>query len=112
MENPLLSLGLASGLASGQGPLPIPFDRILPEHVEPAISELIARSEAALDAIERAPRTYQATLGALETATEQLDLSMNVVDHLQGVATTPALRSAYDAANELVSAFRSSIALR
>jgi|ERR1041384_7212662 oligopeptidase A len=45
MENPLLSVGLN-----------VPFDRISAEHVEPAISELIRRSEAALDAIESAPR--------------------------------------------------------
>jgi oligopeptidase A len=104
MENPLLTVG--------QQTLDVPFDRISAEHVEPAITELIARSEAALDAIEKAPRTYATTLGALESATEQLELSMSVVEHLESVATTPALRDAYNAVLPSVSAFWSSIALR
>jgi oligopeptidase A len=101
MENPLLAVGLD-----------VPFDRISAEHVEPAITELIRRSEAALDAIERAPRTYEDTLGALERATEQLELSMGIVEHLESVATTSALRDAYNAVLPSVSAFWSSIALR
>jgi oligopeptidase A len=104
MENPLLTVG--------QQTLDVPFDRISAEHVEPAIKALIAKSEAALDAIEKAPRTYAATLGALETATEQLELSMSVVEHLESVATTPALREAYNGVLPSVSAFWSSIALR
>src|SRR5258706_8770248 len=101
MENPLLTVSLD-----------VPFDRIAAEHVEPAITVLIARAEAALDAIEKAPRTYATTLGALEAATEQLELSMGVVEHLESVATTPALRDAYNAVLPNVSAFWSSIALR
>jgi oligopeptidase A len=104
MENPLLTVG--------QQTLDVPFDRISAEHVEPAIKALIEKSEAALDAIENAPRTYAATLGALETATEQLELSMSVVEHLESVATTPALRDAYNGVLPSVSAFWSSIALR
>jgi oligopeptidase A len=90
----------------------VPFDRISAEHVQPAITALIAQAEAALDAIEKAPRTYAATLGALEAATEQLELSMSIVEHLESVATTPALRDAYNAVLPSVSAFWSSIALR
>jgi oligopeptidase A len=104
MENPLLTVG--------QQTLDVPFDRISAEHVEPAIKELIARSEAALDAIENAPRTYAATLGALESATEQLELSMSIVEHLESVATTPALRDAYNSVLPSVSSFWSGIALR
>jgi oligopeptidase A len=101
MENPLLTLTFD-----------IPFDHIEAEHVEPAIKRLLSQSEAALDAIEHAPRTYAGTLGALETATEQLDLAMNIVEHLEGVATTPALREAYNAVLPAVSSFSSSVSLR
>ena len=101
MENPLLTVSLE-----------VPFDRILPEHVQPAITELLSRSEAALDAIERATPSYDSTLGALEAATEQLELAMGIVEHLESVATTPALRDAYNAVLPGVSAFWSSIALR
>jgi oligopeptidase A len=104
MENPLL-------LQPGES-LEVPFDRIAAEHVQPAIQELIARSEAALDAIEKAPRTYADTLGALELATERLELSMGIVEHLESVATTPALREAYNAVLPSVSAFWSGISLR
>ena len=101
MENPLLT-----------PTLDVPFDRIQAAHVQPAIQELLKRSEAALDAIERAPRSYATTLGALETSTEQLELAMGIVEHLEGVATTPELRDAYNAVLPNVSAFWSSIALR
>ncbi len=101
MENPLLTVSLE-----------VPFDRIRPEHVQPAISVLLARAEAALHAIEAAPRSYAATLGALETATEPLELAMSIVEHLESVATTPALREAYNAVLPEVSAFWSGIALR
>lgn len=101
MENPLLSASLQ-----------VPFDLIQAEHVQPAIKELLTRSEAALDAIEKAPRTYAGTLGALESATEQLEFSMGLVEHLESVATTPALRDAYNAVLPDVSAFWSSISLR
>lgn len=101
MENPLLTASLE-----------VPFDRIKPEHVQPAIVALIAQAEAALDAIEQQTPSYQNTLGALEVATEQLELSMGIVEHLESVATTPALRDAYNAVLPSVSAFWSSIALR
>ena len=48
-------------------------------------------------------------LGALERATEALELTMTVVAHLESVATTPALRDAYNAVRPKVSAFSSSI---
>lgn len=101
MENPLLDATLE-----------VAFDRIRPEHVEPAIRELIERAEAALDAIEQAPPSYASTLGALEAATEQLELAMGVVEHLENVATTPELREAHNAVLPSVSAFWSSVALR
>jgi oligopeptidase A len=101
MDNPLLSLSFD-----------IPFDRIQPEHVEPAITKLIARAETALTDIEAAPRTYATTLAALEQATEALEIAMSVVEHLENVATTPELRAAHDAVLPGVSAFWSSIPLR
>ena len=89
----------------------VPFDRITAEHVEPAVDELIAAGQAAIDAIaaDSAPRTYDSTLGALERATEALEWAMTVVGHLESVATTPALRTAYNAVQPRVSAFWSKI---
>ena len=91
----------------------IPFGLIRPEHVVPAVDELLERAQAALDAIasQSGPRSYEDTLGALEHATEPLEYAMGVVEHLESVATTPALRDAYNAVLPKVSAFWSSIAL-
>ena len=103
MENPLLALSS-----------PPAFDRIRDEHVEPAIRELISRTLATLDAIEAdasAP-TYTSTLGALERATEALETSMGVVEHLESTATTPGLRDAYNAVLPDVSALWAGIPLR
>jgi oligopeptidase A len=100
-ENPLLDLSH-----------PLPFDRVRPEHVGPAMEELIRRSRARLDAIAAAPaRTWQDTMAALDTATEDLDAASGVVRHLEGVVSTPELRQAWNAAQPAVSAFYSSIPL-
>jgi oligopeptidase A len=102
MSNPLIRLGFE-----------IPFDQIEAVHVEPAIDELLAESQAAIDAIIaiEGPRSYANTLGLLEDATEPLERAMTVVDHLESVATTDALRDAYNATRPKVSAFWSALAM-
>jgi oligopeptidase A len=102
-QNPLLSLQFA-----------IPFDRLRAEQVEPGIKELLARSEKRVLAIETesAPRTFANTLAALESATEELDVAMSVVSHVESVATTPEWREAYNRVRPEVSAFYASLPLR
>jgi oligopeptidase A len=73
------------------------FDRILPEHVTPAIDVLLA---AANDALARAtsdkvPADYDALSAVLDVATERLDRAWGAVQHLNAVADTPSLRAAY-----------------
>jgi oligopeptidase A len=101
MENPLLSLGR-----------PIPFDSIRAEHVVPAVRALLADADARLSKMADTRPTYAETLGELEAATEQLELTMGVVEHLESVVTTAELREAYNAVLPEVSAFWSSIPLR
>jgi oligopeptidase A len=100
--NPLLNL-----------PFAIPFDRIEASHVEPAIEALLARARANIQAVVDAPgpRTYANTLGALDDATQALELAMTVVGHLESVATTGPLREAYNAVKPEVSAFYAGIPL-
>jgi oligopeptidase A len=102
MPNPLIQLGFE-----------IPFDRIEATHVRPAVDALLASAREAVDAIaeSEAPRTYENTLGALEDATEALELAMTTVGHLESVATTDALREAYNEAVPKVSAFWSELAM-
>lgn len=91
----------------------IPFDAIRPEHVVPAVDRLLAEAGQAIDAIAdgAAPLGYDGTLGALERATEPLELAMGIVEHLESVTSSPELREAYNAVLPQVSAFWSSIPL-
>jgi oligopeptidase A len=91
----------------------IPFDRIDASQVEPAIAEALRQAEESLSAIEKAERrTYDATLGPLDAATEPLEVAMTVVGHLEAVVSTPELRAAYNAVRPMVGAFSASIPLR
>jgi len=91
----------------------IPFEEIKAEHVEPAIDELLADAQNSLDKIVASsePRTFENTLLALEEVTETLEYAMNIVGHLEGVATYPELREAYNKVQPKVSAFYSGIPL-
>ena len=91
----------------------IPFDRVKAEHVEPAVDELLADAQAAVDALAAAaaPPTFANTLLALEEVTERLEYAMTVVGHLESVATYPQLRQAYNRVQPKVSAFYSGIPL-
>lgn len=102
-SNPLLKLGFD-----------LPFDRLKAEHVEPAIAQLLNLSQRRIEAIERdsTPPTYANTLGRLDVATEELELAMTVIGHLESVATSEALRDAYNQVTPEVSAFYASIPLR
>ena len=73
------------------------FAEIRPEHVAPAIDELLAQAEAALakatsDAV---PADYAALSAVLDVATERLARAWGTVGHLNAVADTPELRAAY-----------------
>ena len=91
----------------------IPFDRIRAEHVQPAASELLrqARTSLASLAAPNGEPSFDSTLLALDTMTEALDWAMGVVRHLEGVATYPKLRAAFNAAQPEVSAFYTGIPL-
>jgi oligopeptidase A len=85
----------------------VPFDRIEATQVEPAADDLLADAARRLDQTIASERP----LHALDVMTERLDYAINVVRHLEGVATTPPLRAAYNAVQPKVSAFYSSLPL-
>ncbi len=93
--------------------LPIPFDRVKAEHVEPAIHLLLEqmRNRVADLSSPHIPRTYENILLSLDQVTQPLDFAMSVVRHLEAVATYPEFRAAYNAVEEPVSQFYTSIAL-
>jgi oligopeptidase A len=91
----------------------VPFDRILATHVEPAVAELLRDAGEKLErlAADGGPRTFENTMLAYEAITERLEYAMGVVRHLEGVATYPELRAAYNAVQPAVSAFQTGILL-
>ncbi|MCH2109435.1 MAG: M3 family metallopeptidase [Polyangiaceae bacterium] len=92
---------------------PLPFDKIQTRHVRPGIIDEIAEAEKALQEIADARgKNWESTFGAFDTATENLEVAMGVVEHLEAVATTDEFRQAYNDVLPKVSAFWSSIPLR
>ncbi len=83
------------------------FDRIQPEHVAPAIDDLLRQAEAALEQVTAAdfPSEWSAIARVLDVATERLGRAWGAVGHLNAVADTPALRAAYNEAMPRVTAF-------
>ena len=74
------------------------FDQVRPEHVAPAIAELLAAADRALDTVTQPdfPSRWDDMAKVLETATERLGRAWSVVSHLNSVADTPELRGAYN----------------
>lgn len=86
IDNPLLQ---------GQG-LP-PFEQIQPEHVVPAITQLLAESEERLTHLEtNVVPTWDGLVQPLEQLEERISWSWGVVSHLMGVKNSPEFRQAYE----------------
>ena len=83
------------------------FDQIRPEHVAPAIDQLLAQSQSALDKVVAPdfPADWKTIAQTLDVATEQLGRAWGAVSHLNAVADTPELRAAYNAALPKVTEF-------
>ena len=96
MTNPLLDFS----------DLPL-FDRILPEHVGPAMDDLLATAETALERVTASefPASWSGIASVLDVATENLGRAWGAVSHLNSVADTPELRAAYNAALPRVTEF-------
>lgn len=96
MSNPLLDFQ----------DLPL-FDRVTPEAVGPAMDELLAQADQALETVTHPgfPSRWADISRVLDVATERLGRAWGVVSHLNGVADTPELRAAYNAALPRVTDF-------
>ena len=96
MTNPLLSTAALPEFAA-----------IHPEHVQPAIQQLLAEAQASLDEAVKpeTPADYDALSSILDTSTERLGAAWGAIGHLNAVADTPALREAYNAMLPTVTEF-------
>jgi len=86
MPNPLLDF---SGLPR--------FAEIKPEHVAPAVDQLLAEGRAAIQRSLAAPVSWDAFIAPLEDANERIGRAWGQVAHLHAVLDSPELRDAYNA---------------
>jgi oligopeptidase A len=87
------------------------FAAITPEHVTPAIEQLLADAEAALERAvgPEVAADYDALSAALDVATERLGRAWGTVSHLHSVADTPELRAAFNDNLPKVTAFHTKL---
>ncbi|HWS04197.1 MAG TPA: M3 family metallopeptidase, partial [Burkholderiaceae bacterium] len=83
------------------------FDQIRPEHVAPALDNLLASAESALASVTAPgfPAQWTAIANVLDVATERLGRAWGTVSHLNSVADTPELRAAFNAVLPKVTEF-------
>ena len=74
------------------------FDAVKPEHVTPAITELLDENRAVVKALEKPMMmvTWDNFVEPLENVTERLGRAWGIVGHLNAVADTPELRATYN----------------
>ena len=74
------------------------FDQIQPEHVKPAITQLLADGRALIERLtgDATPATWGDFAGALADGLEGFGRAWGVVGHLHSVNDVPAWREAYN----------------
>ncbi|MDG1579390.1 oligopeptidase A [Pseudomonas sp. GOM6] len=85
-----------------------PYSQIKPEHVEPAVDQILADSRAAIAALLDAQRTSPSWSGlvlALDELNARLGRAWSPVSHLNAVCNNAELRAAYEACLPKLSEF-------
>jgi len=77
--------------------LPIPFDRIRPQHVVPGIQVILGEARSTVEQIASAngPATWHSVLAPLDEMIEQVGRVTGPVQHLLAVSESPELRKAW-----------------
>ena len=73
------------------------FAEIKPEHVTPAVDQLLADGRATVSASINANPTWEAFIAPLEDANERIGRAWGQVSHLHAVMDNPELREVYNA---------------
>jgi oligopeptidase A len=73
------------------------FSELRPEHVAPAVDELLAEGRATIAALADARPSWEAFVVPLEDANERIARAWGQVSHLHAVLDSPGLREAYNA---------------
>lgn len=84
-----------------------PFSAIKPEHVEPAIDQLLAESRATIDSLlaQTEPFTWDNLVLPMDELATGLSQAWGPVSHLNAVCNSPELREAYEACLPKLSEF-------
>ena len=97
--------GMSNPLLNFDG-LPL-WDQVKPEHVGPAVDELLKQADQALATVTAPafPADWNEIAKVLDVATERFGRAWGIVGHLNAVADTPELRAAYNEALPRVTEF-------
>src|SRR5688572_32744084 len=99
MQNPLL----------GNDSLP-PFGSIRPEHVEPAVRELLTENRARIERLASVENpTFASVIEPLEDLQHRLTRTWSPVSHLNAVLNSGELRSSYNACLPLLSDYQTDL---
>ncbi len=84
-----------------------PFDRILPEHAEPAITQVLADNRAAIERLtkETGASDWDNFIRPIETLDDRLHRAFAPVGHLNSVTNTKEWRDAYNSCLPLISEY-------
>ena len=91
----------------------VDYSAVRPEHIEPAVRELIEASRAAIETAAACtePPDWANLVEAIDDPSERLHRAWSVAGHLNSVVNTPELRAAYNACLPLMSEFSTWVGL-
>ena len=79
---------------------PMRYDAILPEHITPAVTTVLAEANATIAGLQinvsAEPATWVSFIEPLDASTEAVGRLWSAVSHLSAVTDTPELRAAYN----------------
>src|SRR5205823_8485183 len=73
------------------------FAELRPEHVTPAVDQLLGEGRGAIERALAAPVSWERFVAPLEDANERIGRAWGQVGHLHAVLDSPELREAYNA---------------
>ena len=73
------------------------FGELKPDHVSPAVDQLLGEGRATVARVSAAPVTWETFVAPLEDANERIGRAWGQVAHLHAVLDSPELREAYNA---------------
>jgi oligopeptidase A len=88
-----------------------PFSLIRPEHVQPAVTQILAESRAAIAALVEPDKTYtwDNLVEPLEDLDDRLNRAWSPVSHMNSVVNSDELREAYNACLPLLSEYATEV---